>query len=73
MYFSSIVKLERIIASGDEKVQPIKAKTLPRAEAGGTSTRSRNDTARLLLLQLIKEKAPRPFGGGASRRDPDPA
>jgi hypothetical protein len=34
MYFSSIVKLERIIASGDEKVQPIKAKTLPRTEVG---------------------------------------
>jgi hypothetical protein len=37
MYFSSIVKLERIIASGDEKVQPIKAKTLPRSEGRGIS------------------------------------
>jgi hypothetical protein len=34
MYFCSIVKLMRIIASGDEKVQPIKAKSLPRWGGG---------------------------------------
>jgi hypothetical protein len=61
MYFSSIVKLERIIASGDEKVQPIKAKTLPRSEGRGNSHKMPERHSEAATATSDQRKSPATF------------